>query len=147
MNKRERTKLVHEGNYIAEVDVELLEEPEGWSPYLSLEDAYRLDKCIVQYEKTCLENADLLLEEIDNLLGVLRLGAGPVGEDFDRPCRVCGFGKYRLFTDKNFTATGNFGLNPRGAAFKIFTCNNCGHAQLFFCLGGSNPPAWEKRSD
>ena len=106
-----------------------------------------LDKCIVQYEKTCLENADLLLEEIDNLLGVLRLGAGPVGEDFDRPCRVCGFGKYRLFTDKNFTATGNFGLNPRGAAFKIFTCNNCGHAQLFFCPGGSNPPAWEKRSD
>lgn len=25
------------------VDVELLEEPEGWSPYLSLEDAHRLD--------------------------------------------------------------------------------------------------------
>ena len=43
MNKRERTKLVHEGNYVAEVDVELLEEPEGWSPYLSLKDAYRLD--------------------------------------------------------------------------------------------------------
>ena len=39
MNKREWTKLVHEGNY----NVELLEEPEGWSPYLSLEDAYRLD--------------------------------------------------------------------------------------------------------
>ncbi len=43
MNKTDRTKLVHEGNYIAEVDVELLEEPEGWSPYFSLEDAYRLD--------------------------------------------------------------------------------------------------------
>ena len=43
MSERERTKLVHEGNYVAEVDVELLEEPEGWSPYLSLEDAYRLD--------------------------------------------------------------------------------------------------------
>ena len=43
MNKKERTKLVHEGNYVAEVDVELLEGPEGWSPYLSLEDAYRLD--------------------------------------------------------------------------------------------------------
>ena len=43
MNKRKRTKIVHEGNYVAEVDVELLEEPEGWSPYLSLEDAYRLD--------------------------------------------------------------------------------------------------------
>ena len=44
MNTRERTKLVHEGNYVAEVDVELLEEPEGWSPYLSLENAYRLDE-------------------------------------------------------------------------------------------------------
>ena len=43
MSERERTKLVHEGNYVAEVDVERLEEPEGWSPYLSLEDAYRLD--------------------------------------------------------------------------------------------------------
>ena len=44
MSSRDRTKLVHEGNYVAEVDVELLEEPEGWSPYLSLEDAYRLDE-------------------------------------------------------------------------------------------------------
>ena len=44
MNKKERTKFVHEGNYVAEVDVELLKEPEGWSPYLSLEDAYRLDE-------------------------------------------------------------------------------------------------------
>ena len=43
MSKRKRTKLIHEGSYVAEVDVEILEEPEGWSPYLSLEDAYRLD--------------------------------------------------------------------------------------------------------
>jgi len=28
---------------VAEVDVELIETDEGWSPYLSLEDAYRLD--------------------------------------------------------------------------------------------------------
>ena len=43
MNKKKRTKIVHEGSYLAEVDVELLEDPDGWSPYLSLEDAYRLD--------------------------------------------------------------------------------------------------------
>ncbi len=43
MNKRKRTKLIHEGSYVAEVDVEVLEEPEGWSPCLTLEDAYRLD--------------------------------------------------------------------------------------------------------
>ena len=43
MSKKKRTKLILEGRYVAEVDVEFLEEPEGWSPYLSLEDAYRLD--------------------------------------------------------------------------------------------------------
>ena len=40
---RKRTKLVHEGNYVTEVGVELLEEPGEWSPYLSLEAAYRID--------------------------------------------------------------------------------------------------------
>jgi hypothetical protein len=43
MKKRVRTKLVHEGKYVAEVDVELLETGDEWSPYLSLEDAYKLD--------------------------------------------------------------------------------------------------------
>jgi hypothetical protein len=43
MKKRHHTKLVHEGGYVAEVDVELIEADEGWSPYLSVEDAYKLD--------------------------------------------------------------------------------------------------------
>ena len=43
MMTRKRTKIVHEGKYIAEVDVELLEDETGWSPYLSLDDAYKLD--------------------------------------------------------------------------------------------------------
>jgi len=41
--KKHHTKLVHEGQYVAEVDVELLDTGEGWSPYLSVEDAYKLD--------------------------------------------------------------------------------------------------------
>lgn len=43
VRKRTRTKFVHEGRYVAEVDVELLEREDEWSPYLSLEDAYKLD--------------------------------------------------------------------------------------------------------
>jgi len=43
MRRKRRAKLVHKGDYVAEVDVELIETDEGWSPYLSLEDAYRLD--------------------------------------------------------------------------------------------------------
>ena len=43
MTRRRHTKLVHEGQYAAEVEVELLESEEGWSPYLSLDDAQKLD--------------------------------------------------------------------------------------------------------
>lgn len=43
MRTRRHSKLVHEGNYVAEVEVELVETDSGWSPYLSLDDAYRLD--------------------------------------------------------------------------------------------------------
>ena len=44
MRKKRHTKFVHEGQYVAEVDVELIETEEGWSPYLSLDDAYKLDE-------------------------------------------------------------------------------------------------------
>lgn len=43
MKKRRRVKLVQEGRYIAEVDVDLLEDETGWSPYLSPDDACKLD--------------------------------------------------------------------------------------------------------
>ena len=43
MNKSKRTKLVQEGRYVAEVEVELLQDDTGWSPYLTLADAYKLD--------------------------------------------------------------------------------------------------------
>jgi hypothetical protein len=34
---------VHEGKYAAEVPVELIEDEIGWSPYLSMADATKLD--------------------------------------------------------------------------------------------------------
>ncbi|WP_419591098.1 hypothetical protein, partial [Thiolapillus sp.] len=43
MKQRKKIKYVHEGRYVAEVEVELLEDDTGWSPYLSVEDAYKLD--------------------------------------------------------------------------------------------------------
>ena len=43
MKKRKHVKLVHEGNYAAEADIELIDTGEGWAPYLSLEDAEKLD--------------------------------------------------------------------------------------------------------
>lgn len=43
MKTRQVTKYVHEGEYVAQITINLIETDEGWSPYLSLEDAYRLD--------------------------------------------------------------------------------------------------------
>jgi hypothetical protein len=40
---RSKIELVREGKYAAEVFVELIEEEGGWSPYLSLEDARKLE--------------------------------------------------------------------------------------------------------
>jgi hypothetical protein len=40
---RQTIKLIHEGKYAAEIPVELIEDETGWSPYLSLADAHKLD--------------------------------------------------------------------------------------------------------
>ena len=40
---RKRTKYIREGNLFAEVDFNLIENKMGWSPYLGVEDACRLD--------------------------------------------------------------------------------------------------------
>jgi len=44
MTKRPQIKRVHEGEYVAEVEIEVLDTGEGWAPYLSLEDAQKLDE-------------------------------------------------------------------------------------------------------
>ena len=43
MRKRKHTKLIHEGQYAAEVTVELMDTDDAWSPYLSPDDAQKLD--------------------------------------------------------------------------------------------------------
>jgi hypothetical protein len=54
MRTKQQTKIVREGNYLAEISVELLETDDGWSPCHSLEDAYKLDDL-----REALRNQDL----------------------------------------------------------------------------------------
>ena len=91
-----------------------------------------LDKCIVEDEKDCHENGGSLLKEINRLLDALRLGADPIS-DSERPCRVCGFGKYQLKVNNrdSYSNIVNFGFNPRIHAFKVFVCDNCGKRPTF----------------
>jgi len=44
MTGRRGVKFVHEGKYAADVEVEWLESETGWPPYLSLQDAQKLDE-------------------------------------------------------------------------------------------------------
>ena len=60
MKKRKRTKLIHVGNYVAEVDVELLEDEDGWSPYLTIEDALKLEDVREALKRGDLEEASRL---------------------------------------------------------------------------------------
>lgn len=43
MNSKKTSKTVREGQYMAEVEVELLDDSTGWAPYLSAADVRKLD--------------------------------------------------------------------------------------------------------
>lgn len=58
--RRPVIKLVQQGNYAAEVDVELIYTSDEWSPYLSLNDAEKLDAVRVALRRGDLEGASAL---------------------------------------------------------------------------------------
>lgn len=54
---RKKTKYIHEGSYVAEVEVELIEDEHDWAPYLSVEDANKLDKARAALKKGDMKTA------------------------------------------------------------------------------------------
>lgn len=70
MVKKHQVKLIHEGEFIAQVEVELIYTDEGWSPYLSLEDAQRLDDIRLALRQGDLEAAILQSAKIYKLTPV-----------------------------------------------------------------------------
>lgn len=60
MSNRLHTKLIHEGQYAAEVEVELIETDDGWSPYLSLADTQKLDAVRKALRRSDLKQASQL---------------------------------------------------------------------------------------
>jgi hypothetical protein len=59
MSKR-YTKFIQEGQYAAAVDIEWIESDTGWSPYLSVEDAQKLDEVREALRKGDLKKAGQL---------------------------------------------------------------------------------------
>ncbi len=67
MNVTQSTRLVREGSLIAEVRVELLEDETGWSPYLSVDDAKKLDDIRDALKAGDLTRASTLSDQIYRL--------------------------------------------------------------------------------
>jgi hypothetical protein len=44
MSSRMVNRLVHAGKYVAEVTVESIPDDDAWGPYLSIEDALKLER-------------------------------------------------------------------------------------------------------
>jgi hypothetical protein len=70
MNTKPSKRLVREGDLVAEVDVDLIESEDGWAPYLSLDDAYRLDDVREALRTGDLQRASQLASRIYRLMPV-----------------------------------------------------------------------------
>jgi len=70
MSRRSTKRLVREGEFVAEVDVELVETEGAWTPYLSLEDAYKLDDVRDALRAGDIKRAALLAERVYRLTPV-----------------------------------------------------------------------------
>lgn len=60
METRKQTKRVHEGRFVAEVDVDLVLDDTGWSPYLMPDDACKLDDVRLALRRGDIESASRL---------------------------------------------------------------------------------------
>ncbi len=57
MHKRKHKKFIIEGKYVAEVEIDIIDTDEGWSPYISLGDALKLDSIRESLKQNDIESA------------------------------------------------------------------------------------------
>jgi hypothetical protein len=60
MNNKTQTKIIHEGDYMAEIQIELTYTDHDWSPYLSLVEAQKLDRLRLALRDNDLKTASSL---------------------------------------------------------------------------------------
>jgi len=97
---RSGTKYVHEGKYMAEVEVELIVRKNEWSPYLTLEDAYKLDDVREPLRrgdvKTAAENAKIYtLQPVTIRSGIAQPNASADLQRSATPCKPLSLSKNR----------------------------------------------------
>lgn len=70
MSVRASKRLVREGDLVAEVDVHLIDAEGGWAPYLSLDDAFRLDDVRQALQTGDIQRATKLASRVYRLMPV-----------------------------------------------------------------------------
>ncbi|WP_107667291.1 hypothetical protein [Cyanothece sp. BG0011] len=60
MKTKTKNKIIHEGEYMAEVEVTMTYNDDDWSPYLSIEDAEKLDTVRLALRQNDLKTASKL---------------------------------------------------------------------------------------
>lgn len=123
-----------------------------------------LDACIVEEESQCLPSATHLLERVEEVIRVVSRGGQVLQIGTPRPCRVCGRGQYRPLLgqeeDLALGFTGGdeyrrhggpvlFNADPRFAkvaTVRAFTCDACGHIELFQFPDGGPRNAWRSKA-
>lgn len=60
MKTKTQTKIIRQGEYIAEIEITLTYTDKDWSPYLSLEEAEKLDNLRLALQKNDLKTATQL---------------------------------------------------------------------------------------
>ena len=70
MSTKATTRLVREGDFVAEVEVQIIEAEGGWAPYLSLDDAYRLDDVRQALQSGDIRHASRLASRVYRLMPV-----------------------------------------------------------------------------
>ena len=103
-------------------------------------------KCIVEHEKDCIQNAEQLLAEVDQLIYSVSVNADRFIDNTSRKCKVCSKGKYNIINSDEYNMDiQNFGLRPAGSRkFRIYICDYCGYVQLFTFIGEDQPKAWSE---
>ena len=79
-----------------------------------------------------------------SILLIIERGGDLINNEVERICKVCGIGRYKSHVDSDSSGSEreDFGLHLISGKFKAFTCNHCGHVQLFHFDKKEAPPAW-----
>ena len=101
-----------------------------------------LGRCVVREEEDCLQTAGQLLPQVQKLAKKIKRGGQPVKDKIVRFCHVCGEGEYSpeegahnestAVTKLQLENTKKIGgFNSKEVTVQPYTCNVCGHIQLF----------------